>query len=237
MRRHGLSAVALLLLAVLVCAGCWTTPSGARRPEPSRKVAFVFKNVRRVNGFDEWTHLSMILGRHALKDSEPAATSRTVKEGDGWSVKDYTAEVELPNYGKIDDVNMDIREIGQRDFDGETIEFVETAAETNRITYRTNWVFAGVQITVSGRTDPDAKVTLITAEGGNATTDTVSVDSSGQWSRHVNIPEGHRYVYGYSKSSKPEIVKCFRIDITSGRHEAITSRTFKGETGLDPEAR
>lgn len=138
-------------------------------------------------------------------------------------IRDYIALLKAGSIRDLETIHRGLETLSQKKFGAsERVEFKITEAEC-QLGYISNYVQPEIEITLRGRTDPRATVTLFKHVG-----DQIKL-SGPDWETVILLVPDHNFVYGYSTVTTPRgesVTKYFRINVFTQHEESLDGYEF-----------
>ncbi|MBX3357122.1 MAG: hypothetical protein KF745_01710 [Phycisphaeraceae bacterium] len=218
----------MLLAAALFAAapGCKSTPTTGPCP-----IVYRFENVHRQGAKDEWLDIIKVLNRYTVKPV-PAPKVTDVKTLPGKAeVRTCEVAVTLPSMADIADVELELQNLNEARRGAHKLEF---SLDRAVMTYRSNFVAAGLDVTLRGITNPGfiVGVFLDPADYPVVTRAT----RSGNWSIPISAVPETRSIYGYSRDpDRSARTRYFVIDVNTMRQEFVSKSQYMAAVDFDPD--
>jgi hypothetical protein len=213
----------LLLSAYLLLPACGS-PAPARR---NIEVLYRFENLRRpadaksTTVKDEWLPIRLILDRAATKPL--TVTKSSVRTYGNLELANYEARAVIPTLDTFQSVQAQLEALattGNRD------QRVETTLSSLAALYKSNFILATANITVSGASVAGHHIRIYTGPGEPYVDATA--DSGGFWTAQLTIVPDTKWVYGLSEDPNDRVpTKYFRINLATRAQEPVPEAEFR----------
>lgn len=218
----------VLGVAAMWLGGCSDSGSAKRNVD----AVYRFENLRTPtpgaggksvpSGPDEWSPVKSILDRASAK---PVTVNRfAVRTLGNVEIANYEAKCVLPTLVEFSKVQADIEALAAADRPGR--ERIETYLSGISATYKSNFVLATVNVTVSGAGVTGHRVRIHEMPGAAPVETTIG--SGGTWSARLSVVPETKWVYGLSEDPAGKVpTRYFRVNVTTRAQERVEEAEFK----------
>lgn len=219
----------LVAIAVAMLAGCRSAPAPRIERLPFN-AQIVFSNVRtfvdQPGSPSEWDLIAqqIVAAGLTLPDGPAGEPDRSM---DGVEINRYVVSLNsIEDFRRIDRLHQGIASLRDRRVGGAAGGGVTGfGLQPFAIEYRGQFLQAGIEVTVFGRTTPGAVVWLVDSGGQNQRRSVA--DGAGTWRSAVRVDPVLNNVYGYAVDRASGQRRFFRVHIYDQQQSEITRAEFR----------
>ncbi|MBN2560470.1 MAG: hypothetical protein JXQ75_06030 [Phycisphaerae bacterium] len=224
-------AIGFCTVFLLMAWGCISAPEIT-----DVRVTMQFENVRKDShdkSADEWEVLKEAIKSVGVNDfdyrdpdprpTDPEAVSKPLP-GTNIEVRPVRATFVVKKLRDLEVIHGKILALRKQKQKSaiDQVDF-ELLACSAQLRYKSNYITAGIKITLSGVTAPNAEVTLDLPTGKVH----FAVGRAGTWSRCIRIRPDCKWIYGHSVEPESGVKKYFRLNVFRQKQELLAKDEYE----------